>query len=159
MKLVAMILLVCTSAILFAACAAGPEADPPTGARKTAPTPPAAQASGTVPLPTPQPGTNSGIGVFPTPGPSVAKAATGSSAVDAPALYTAQGCVQCHGGDGKGVMTGTPNFTDKAWQGKRTDSQLTDTIKNGKTPMPGYGSRLTADQVTSLAAYVRTFGK
>jgi|ERR1700733_12210954 mono/diheme cytochrome c family protein len=158
MKFLKMMLVVCSTAVLFAACASGPESDAP-APKKSTPTPQRTQATGTPPMPTPHLGGNSGIGFVPTPSPNQAKPASAASGVNATELYTAQGCVQCHGADGKGIMPIAPNFTDKAWQSKRSDSQLTETIKTGKTPMPGYGSKLGGDQVAALVGYVRAFGK
>ena len=159
MRVLKTMLVLCSVAILFAACASGPPEPEPTVHKKSTPPPPA-QAQASVERPTPVPGTNSGLGAFPTPtGVAASSTAVAPANPEGPKLYAQQGCVQCHGGDGKGIMTGAPNFTDKGWQTGHNDSQLTNTIKNGKPPMPGYGSRLNADQVTTLLSYVRSFAK
>jgi mono/diheme cytochrome c family protein len=147
--------LVAFTSLLFVACASGPDAPEP--AAKSKNNKPAVAYTPAPPYqPTPIPGTNSGLGYFPSPSP---KSASGTTTVNAPGAYTAQGCVKCHGDNGKGIIAGAPDFNDKSWQGKRTDAQLAETIEKGKMPMPGYGSQLTSDQVKGLVAYVRSFGK
>jgi mono/diheme cytochrome c family protein len=149
------ILLVGFTSLLFVACASRPDAPEPTAKSKNN-KPVTASTSGPAYAPTPVPGTNSGIGYFASPSPG---SANGATTVNAPGAYNGEGCVKCHGDNGKGIMPGAPNFTDKSWQGKRTDAELAETIEKGKMPMPGYGSRLSSDQVKGLVAYVRSFGK
>jgi hypothetical protein len=51
-----------------------------------------------------------------------------------------------------------PNFTDPAWQARRSEAQLLASILDGKgTGMPSFREKLSADQVRALIAYVRTF--
>jgi mono/diheme cytochrome c family protein len=71
----------------------------------------------------------------------------------------AQRCTGCHGTDGHGISSiGTPNFTDPSVQSQLTDQQITSTITNGKGGrMPGFGKELSNEQISALAAYVRTF--
>lgn len=67
-------------------------------------------------------------------------------------------CSMCHGTDGK-KMAGTKEFASPEVQ-KMSDADLTATITKGKPPkMPAYEGKLTADQIKSLVAYVRTFKK
>lgn len=42
---------------------------------------------------------------------------------------------------------------------KQTDAQLTDIVTAGKSPMPGYKDKLTADQIKGLVGYIRELGK
>jgi cytochrome c oxidase cbb3-type subunit 3 len=68
-------------------------------------------------------------------------------------------CSMCHGPDGKGMSAlKTPDFTDPKWQASMTDDQIIDTIKNGKkdTPMPPFGDKLSAEEITAVKDYVRS---
>jgi len=68
-------------------------------------------------------------------------------------------CAMCHGPEGKGKMAGTKDLGSAEVQ-KASDADLTATITKGKPPkMPAYDSKLTADQIKSLVAYVRTLKK
>ncbi len=71
----------------------------------------------------------------------------------------AQRCTGCHGTDGHGISSaGTPNFTDSSVQSQLTDQQITSTITNGRGGrMPAFGKELSNEQISALAAYVRTF--
>ena len=83
-----------------------------------------------------------------------------ASAQPAAALF-AQNCSGCHGTDGQGVpATGAPRFTDPAFQASLSDEQVVAAIRDGKGgKMPAWSGRLTDEQISSLAAYVRTFAK
>ena len=68
-------------------------------------------------------------------------------------------CAMCHGPDGKGKMAGTKDLGSAEVQ-KASDADLTATITKGKPPkMPAYDGKLTADQIKSLVAYVRSLKK
>lgn len=68
-------------------------------------------------------------------------------------------CAMCHGPDGKGKMAGTKDLGSAEVQ-KASDADLTATITKGKAPkMPAYDGKLTADQIKSLVAFVRTLKK
>jgi cytochrome c6 len=71
-------------------------------------------------------------------------------------------CVVCHGQDGTATPTGkalkAPDLHSDQVQ-KMTDAQIADQIANGKNNMPPFKNTLTKDQIQSLVAYVRTFGK
>ncbi len=69
-------------------------------------------------------------------------------------------CSMCHGTDGK-KMAGTKQFASPDVQ-KMSDAELTAAITKGRQEapkMPAYEGKLTADQIKSLVAYVRTFKK
>ena len=94
-------------------------------------------------------------------------ARTGSSGVislqDGAAVYN-QKCSICHGKDGKGTPAwkakGQPDFTDAKYQGSVTDQQILASIRDGKGKfMPGFKGKLTDQQISSLVAQVRAFGK
>jgi mono/diheme cytochrome c family protein len=80
------------------------------------------------------------------------------------AVIFQQYCIICHGPDGTGSimrasMPPIPNFTDSAWQGQKSDSQLLISILEGRgTLMPANNTRITRDQARDLVAYVRAFG-
>jgi mono/diheme cytochrome c family protein len=61
-------------------------------------------------------------------------------------------CFKCHGGDGKGSMRGPSLVTGAAG---KTDAEIVDFIKNGKSFMPAFKDKLTDDEVTKLLAWVR----
>jgi cytochrome c6 len=69
-------------------------------------------------------------------------------------------CAMCHGADGTGSALGkrlqVPDLHSKDVQSLSSDD-LVKVITNGKGKMPGFGSRLSSDQIQKLAAYVRTF--
>ena len=77
-------------------------------------------------------------------------------------------CVTCHGRDGKGLgdipgLRGKlpRDFTDKAWQAKRTDGELFWILKNGSpgTDMASFIPLvLTEDEAWDVLLYVRAFG-
>jgi mono/diheme cytochrome c family protein len=74
-------------------------------------------------------------------------------------------CTMCHAaaGDGsraKDTMPAIPDFTNIAWQGKRSDPQLAVSILDGKgTEMPPFRGKLSRDQVRGLVAFIRGFSR
>jgi mono/diheme cytochrome c family protein/uncharacterized membrane protein len=98
-------------------------------------------------------------GQRPAPGPS-APAATGTPA--ARELFR-QRCVRCHGADGTGSrfrrrQPDIPDFTDPAWQARRSDAQLLAGILDGKgEEMPPWRGKISEEQARGLVAYVRAF--
>jgi cytochrome c553 len=77
---------------------------------------------------------------------------------DAKAYYD-KNCAGCHGADGKGGDSTliVPNFKDAAWQRRRTDQNLFDSITKGKGVMPAWREKLTEEQIKSMAAFIRKF--
>jgi cytochrome c oxidase cbb3-type subunit III len=65
-------------------------------------------------------------------------------------------CAACHGIDGKGnTAMGAPNLSDKIWLHGWGEPAIVAMVNGGKNNvMPAHGSRLTAEQVRVLAAYV-----
>lgn len=65
-------------------------------------------------------------------------------------------CAACHGIDGKGNQAiGAPNLTDDIWLHGWGEDAVTAMINKGKVNvMPAHGSRLSAEQIHVLAAYV-----
>lgn len=62
------------------------------------------------------------------------------------------GCYRCHNGDGKGGRG--PSLVERV--PKLTLEEVTDVIKNGKKSMPKYGPRMTEEEITQLATWVKT---
>jgi len=86
-------------------------------------------------------------------------------------LFTAKGCVGCHGPDGKGMAAlGSANLTDKIWRFKAEDqlASIKYTITHGvndpndpetrKAEMPAWADRLDETQIKKLAVYVHQLG-
>ena len=77
-------------------------------------------------------------------------------------------CAKCHGPDGKGATNmgkkaGAPDLTDAKVQAALTDAKIAKVIKEGvvvgdKTKMKGFPD-LSAEDVTALVAYVKSFKK
>lgn len=75
----------------------------------------------------------------------------------------AQTCIACHGADGKGVVPGTPNFTDKTGRLAKTDEQLLNSILNGfqspgspmAMPAKGGNSALAVGDLKNVLKYLR----
>ena len=82
-----------------------------------------------------------------------------ASAADAAANW-ATNCASCHGKDGSGNPAmgklGRKDFTKKQ---SFSDASATNTIKNGKEEMPGFGSTLSDADIKALVAYIRTLKK
>ena len=85
---------------------------------------------------------------------------------DAPSPLFLQKCAKCHGEDGRaeterGKKMKARNFTDAEWQQSKTDSELIDSVTNGKEDdMPPFGKKLTKEQIEGLVKNdVRSFAK
>ena len=65
-------------------------------------------------------------------------------------------CAACHGPDGKGnPAMGAPNLTDKVWLHGWGEDAVVAMVNGGKTNvMPAHDTRLSAEQIHVLAAYV-----
>lgn len=65
-------------------------------------------------------------------------------------------CAACHGLDGKGNKAlGAPNLTDKVWLHGWGEDAIVAMVNAGKTNvMPAQASRMTAEQIHVLSAYV-----
>lgn len=71
-------------------------------------------------------------------------------------LFTSNGCIACHGADGKGNQAlGAPNLTDNTWLYGSSADTIKETIANGRNgKMPAHAEFLGEDKVHLLAAYV-----
>ena len=97
------------------------------------------------------------------------RAASAESDAKTVRLWKAK-CASCHGVDGRGkTETGEklqiPDMTSPAFQKKVSDAEMKAAILDGfkregkPEGMDPYRDKLTPEQVDSLVAYVRTFGK
>jgi mono/diheme cytochrome c family protein len=74
-----------------------------------------------------------------------------------------QYCVKCHRSDGTGSearrrQSEIPDFTNPAWQARRSDAQLLASIRDGKGKgMPSFRDKIGNNQARSLVAYIRAF--
>lgn len=82
---------------------------------------------------------------------------------DAAALFKTK-CQACHGVNGAADTPMAKKLGVKAFSSPDvqalSDTQLTNTIKNGKAPkMPSFNGKLTDDQIKTVVALIRTFKK
>jgi mono/diheme cytochrome c family protein len=89
-----------------------------------------------------------------------ASSLAGATPASGRALYN-QNCARCHGANGRsqtalGRKLEAADLTSDDVQ-DMDDAKMTRVIKNGRTGMPGFGKKLTADQVASIVRYVRGF--
>jgi mono/diheme cytochrome c family protein len=82
-----------------------------------------------------------------------------AAAVDGRTLYETK-CAQCHGKDGvaKPPGKGSRNFNDPAFQASSDDEAIAAITAEGKGKMPGYRSKLSAEQIRAVSAHVKTLG-
>ena len=79
---------------------------------------------------------------------------------DNAATSYARNCASCHGRDGsaktlKAKRNHARNLVDPEWQARVSDERIFNAIMNGKGKMPGYGKKLTEQQIEALVSYVR----
>ena len=81
------------------------------------------------------------------------------AASDGKTLYDTK-CSQCHGKGGiaKPPGKGSRNFNDPAFQSASSDESIAKITAEGKGKMPGYGSKLSPEQIKAVAAHVKTLG-
>jgi mono/diheme cytochrome c family protein len=81
---------------------------------------------------------------------------------DAAKVYKAN-CELCHSADGSGTSPTGKSLKAKDLRSdevqKLSDAQLADVISKGKSKMPSFGSKLSADTIKSLVAYIRQMAK
>lgn len=94
--------------------------------------------------------------------PAKAVATRSSAGADGASVYKST-CIACHGPDGKGLLPGTPNFTQASGPLSKSDEVLLGHITNGfQTPgkplaMPPRGGnpQLDDNQLKAALAYIR----
>jgi cytochrome c oxidase cbb3-type subunit 3 len=67
-------------------------------------------------------------------------------------------CAACHGPDGVAAIPNAPNFA-KRERLEKPDGMLLMSIKNGLNIMPAWQGQLSADEMASALAYVRTLAR
>lgn len=77
-------------------------------------------------------------------------------------------CQGCHSKDGKGkAKKQTPDFTNADWQSRHSLDKIKKVIaegmkktetKSGKA-MPGFSKRMSAEEIDTVAKYVKAFSK
>lgn len=85
-----------------------------------------------------------------------------SSGLSGADIY-AQTCIACHGGNGKGVVPGAPDFTNKNGRLSKTDKTLLNSLQNGlqspgspmAMPAKGGNSALTQTDLKNVLEYLR----
>ncbi len=77
-------------------------------------------------------------------------------------LFVAK-CAICHGADGSAKTAMGKNLKIRSFQTpevqKQSDAELTTIVTKGKAKMPGFGGKLTSEQVSQVVAYIRQLGK
>jgi len=68
-----------------------------------------------------------------------------------------QNCVTCHGADGKGVVPGTPDFTNVEWMAGEAPSDFFQVVTEGRGTMPSWQGRLSPDERWAAIEYMRSF--
>jgi mono/diheme cytochrome c family protein len=82
-----------------------------------------------------------------------ALAFAGAAHADA-ALYQ-QKCASCHGKDGKPTTIGQKMGAPDLHAAKGSEKEIAAVIASGKAKMPAYKEKLTAEQIDSLAKYIK----
>ena len=81
---------------------------------------------------------------------------------DGAALYKSK-CAMCHGADGAGQTPMGKNMKLRDLRSadvqKQTDAELAKWIADGKGKMPAYKSKMSADEINALVAFIRTLKK
>jgi mono/diheme cytochrome c family protein len=81
-------------------------------------------------------------------------------------IYTAN-CVSCHGETGKGdgkmaanMSPKPPDLSDASWKHGSSDGEIFTVIRDGAkgTPMRGFASKMTPQEMWSVVNYLRTLG-
>ncbi len=105
---------------------------------------------------TPAPSASTPEATTPAPGGTAA-------AGDLGATVYASRCQLCHGptghGDGPAAASLNPhprNHTDGSYMNGRTDAQLLEVIRNGKGPMPAWGTVLSDEEIKAVLKHVRS---
>ncbi len=127
---------------------AGPGGTATAAAGGTAPDASSATAGGgtTTPTSEPPPTASSVPSTEPAPTAMAPDAGRGEK------LFTENNCNSCHGSKAK---PGKKNVFAMKWSDDEK-KKAADVIKKGKSPMPGFGDKLSDAQVADLVAYVST---
>lgn len=90
----------------------------------------------------------------------MALSASSLLAADGAALYKGK-CAGCHGADGGKTKMGATAMRalGSPEVQKQSDQELYDWTAKGKGKMPGYESKLKAEEIKALVAFMRTLKK
>ena len=82
---------------------------------------------------------------------------------DGASLYGSK-CSACHGKNGAGLPNwrskGQPDLTNSEWQESHTDTEIADTIKNGKGKlMPPFKNKMSDEDVSAIVSWIRMLKK
>jgi cytochrome c oxidase cbb3-type subunit III len=91
----------------------------------------------------------------------VISAAATAMAADGAAVFKAR-CARCHGEDGKGqTKVNPPDLTDPKVQASLSDADIINIITDGRkgTLMLGWKGKLSPEEISAVAAYVRSLGR
>ena len=93
---------------------------------------------------------------------STTATATTMTTADGSALYASK-CVICHAKTGVGTPAwrakGQPDLSSSEWQKTHSDEQIAVRIREGKGKMPGFGKKLSDEEIKALVKQVRTLKK
>lgn len=100
------------------------------------------------------------LAVFGTPAMVGTSLAVWERTTDGPADVYATHCATCHGADGrartsKGRRAGATDFTSRDWN--TDEARGIKIITNGKSEMPRFKGKLTADEIKGVFGYVLGF--
>jgi cytochrome c6 len=78
---------------------------------------------------------------------------------DGASLYASK-CAICHAKNGAGTPAwrakGQPDLSTAEWQKTHSDSEIAIRIRDGKGKMPGFGKKLSDEDIKALVRQVRT---
>jgi cytochrome c6 len=78
-----------------------------------------------------------------------------AGAAHADAALFASKCASCHGKDGHPTAVGQKMGAKDLTAMKDSEKEIAEHISNGKGKMPAYKDKLTPEQITSLAKYIK----
>lgn len=69
-------------------------------------------------------------------------------------------CQPCHAVNGAGIgLPNQPDFRNASFWASKSDSELINTIRNGRGQMPGWTHRLTDEEIKAVLKFEKTFAK
>jgi cytochrome c6 len=81
------------------------------------------------------------------------------TAADGASLYASK-CSICHAKNGAGTPAwrakGQPDLSTAEWQKTHSDEEIATRIRDGKGKMPGFGKKLSDEDIKALVRQVRT---
>ena len=95
---------------------------------------------------------------------ALAAAAAANQAIDAEKIFQ-ESCSVCHGDDGRGAVWGQAslavpprNFRTEESQRELTRERMIASVVAGRpgTPMPGFGTQLSIEEVSAVVDWIRT---